>query len=449
MADEVPTREVSGRVRALGLVTLGLLACAAYVGWLVAQPRGLAEFSYAPFSPEPLPYSPMRGFTYEQLWGHVARFVLVTPGLVLVTAGLFRLRSLDMPASFRRLVFGACGFSVAVASLVMFAVLRGRAIVDDELVYRMQATFLSEGRLGGRDVGVVPPDVFTIGTLAGYTGKYLPGEAIVQIPGVLAGMAPFLHLPLLALTLFAWHRALLLRSGARIAELGTIALAISPMVMLTTATGLSQSTSLCMIVLGGLGLEWARSSRPLAGAALLAFAVAFGFATRPQSLLPAGAALVPTAAFALFRARRYLALAVLTGALALGLAAVGAYNDALSGSPFKLPWYLQCVIEHYGFGRVWKLDSFEHTPFTALENLAVVAVRLNAWWLGLPCSLAVLVLWLFWGRNAHGGGVWLLVGLFIVVFELGYYSPGVSETGTAYHYELVLPGSLIVASVLD
>src|SRR6185503_18273920 len=103
-----------------------------------------------------------------------------------------------------------------------------------------------------RDIGVVPPDVFTVKTLVGYTGKYLPGEGIVQILGVVVGMAPLLHLPLLALTLYSFHRALLLRSGARIADFGTLALALSPMVMLTTATGLSQSTSLCMIALAGL-----------------------------------------------------------------------------------------------------------------------------------------------------------------------------------------------------
>jgi hypothetical protein len=90
-----------------------------------------------------------------------------------------------------------------------------------------------------------------------------------------------------------------------------------------------------------------------------------------------------------------------------------------------------------------------HTPLTALENLAVVALRLNAWWLGFPCSLLVLALWFFLGKKTHGSGVWLLVGLAVIVFELGYYSPGVSDTGTAYHYELVLPGSLVAASVFD
>src|SRR5262249_31378035 len=162
------------------------------------------------------------------------------------------------------------------------------------------------------------PDIFTVRTLAGYTGKYLPGEAIVQILGVLVGLAPLLHLPLYALTLLAFHRALLLRSGARIADLGALALALSPMVMLTTATGLSQATSLCMVVLAGLGFEWTRSERALAGAALLGFAVAFGFATRPQTMLPVGAVLVPWAGIALLRRRSFGALALLAGVLAAG-----------------------------------------------------------------------------------------------------------------------------------
>jgi hypothetical protein len=436
-----------GRAAPLALVVLGALLVCGYVAWLVAQPRGLFEFAYAPFSPEPLPYSPMRGFTYEQLWGHVARAALVTPGLALVSWGLWRLAPLVPPESFRRQAFVAAAASVGVAAFAMFFVFRDRAAYDDELVYRMQATFLTEGRLGSHDIGVVPPDFFTVRTLAGYTGKYLPGEALVQVPGVLVGLAPLLHLPLFALTLVAWYRALFLRSGARIAELGTLALALSPMVMLTSATGLSQPTSLCMVALGGLGFEWVRSHRPVSGAALLGAAVAFGFATRPQTMLPVGAVFVPWAAVELARRRRFGALALLAAVLAAGFGAVGAYNAALTGSPLTLPWYLQCTAEAYGFGRVWKLDLYEHTPVTALENLLVVALRLNAWWLGFPCSLAVLGLWFAFGRKAHGGAVWLAVGAAIVVFELGYYSPGVSDTGTAYHYELVLPGSLIAASV--
>ena len=41
------------------------------------------------------------------------------------------------------------------------------------------------------------------------------------------------------------------------------------------------------------------------------------------------------------------------------------------------------------------------------------------------------------------------MGLAIVAFEFAYYSPGASDTGSLYHHELVLPGSLLAAEVFD
>jgi hypothetical protein len=426
---------------------LGAVAYVAYFAWLFEQPRGNFEFAYAPFAPEPLPYSPMRGFTYEQLWGHVFRFLLLTASLSLLSFAVTRLRPVSPWASSRRLALIACGASLFVTGFLMLGVLRGRAIVDDELVYRMQATFLSEGRLTGPQIGLVPPDVFSIGTRLGYTGKYLPGEALLQIPGLWLGIPALLHLPVLALTLFAWHRALLLRAGPSVADFGTIALALSPMLQFTTATGHTQATSLCAIVLAGLGYEWIRVERVLPGACLAGAAIGFGLLTRLQAMLPIGAVFGLAIAYALLRRRHFGALAAFAGLIAAGCVALGAYNQALSGSPLTLPWYLQCIIEHYGFGQVWKMDGYRHTVVTALENLLVVLVRLNAWWLGFPCSLAVLGIWWWLGRPLFRAGIWLVVGLAVIAFEFGYFSTGISETGAIYHYELVLPGSLIAGAV--
>jgi hypothetical protein len=219
------------------------------------------------------------------------------------------------------------------------------------------------------------------------------------------------------------------------------------MVIMTAASGLSETTSLCAVALAGLGLEWARGARPRAGAALCALAVTFGVATRPQSLVPVALVLVPWLAVTLWRRRAWAALGLFALLLGAGASAVCLYNMALSGSPLKLPWYLLCTIENYGFGRVWKYDQFEHTPWTALENLGVVLLRLNAWWLGFPCSLAVLAL-AGWLKVPLGRfRAWWGVAAAIVAFEAAYYSPGASDTGSLYHHELVLPGSLVAALV--
>jgi hypothetical protein len=291
--------------------------------------------------------------------------------------------------------------------------------------------------------------MFTIRTRIGYTGKYLPGEGLVQVLGVFAGVPALLHLPLLALTFGAWHRAVTIRAGARFGAFATVALALAPTLAFTSATGLSEPTSLCCVSVAGLGLEWARTTRPLAGAGAAALAIGFGLATRPQSLAPVAAVLAPCIAWELFRRRAWLALGAFGVLLGADLTTLGLYNATLSGNPFKLPWGLQCAIEHYGFGRVWKYDSFEHTPWTALENLGVVLLRFNAWWLGFPCSLAVLGAWIWFRLPERRFAVWYAVGLAVLAFEFLYYSPGASDTGPIYHYELLLPGSLVAASVAD
>src|SRR5690242_1977440 len=112
----------------------------AYFVWLWLEPRGPFEFGYAPFAPAPLPYVPMRGFTYEQLWGHVARAALLGPGLALLTAGWIRRGWPVLALSRKRALVLAVSGSLAITAACMLFILRGRAIVDDELVYRMQAT---------------------------------------------------------------------------------------------------------------------------------------------------------------------------------------------------------------------------------------------------------------------------------------------------------------------
>jgi hypothetical protein len=158
---------------------------------------------------------------------------------------------------------------------------------------------------------------------------------------------------------------------------------------------------------------------------------------------------MPAGAYFLAKRRAWAPLALLGLSFGAGIAGIGWYDRALSGSARTLPWYLQCAIEHYGFGRVWKYDTFEHTPWTGLENLAVVAVRLNAWWLGFPLSLGVLALVPWLKPKFRDERLWLGVALAIVLFEFAYYSPGCSDTGSLYHHELVLPGSLVAAAVAE
>jgi|GEM_PF-2508800 len=418
-----------------------------YFAVQIAEPHGAFEFAYFPFLPALHPYGAMCGFTYEQLWGHVRRICLLGPGLVLFLWGLQHYVRLPAPRDWTRLTQLAVALCLLVIAGLMLGLLRGRAVIDDEMAYAMQASFFGSGHIAGPDLGVNPNDVGTVAARIGYSIKYLPGESLTQVVGVKLGVPALAHLPVVFVTLWAWHRALSLSSGPAIARYATIALSCSPMLIFTSATGLSHATSLMWTVLLGLAFEWIGSGKPMRGAALAGVALAFGMLTRPQSMLPVGAVFGPCLVVRLWQRRAYASMAVLALTAGAGLGAVLAYNRVITGSPLKLPWFLQCGAEHYGFGRVWVVNLFEHTPALALKNLAVVAMRLNSWLLGWPWSLAVFPAWLALGRRTTGAPVWLWAGLAVLVFEFFYYSPGVSDTGAIYHYELLLPFALICGVV--
>lgn len=423
---------------------LGLL-CLAIYGWLESLlPRGAQEFAYFPFMTDPLPFAPMRGFTFEQLARHVLRTFVLGSSLACLVVGLAGVWRSGPPrrGSHRSLLIGVIGASIILSATVMTSVLNGRAIVDDELVYRQQAELLLSGRLAEN---TVPPwgwEVFTIWTQKGATGKYLPGEAIVQMFGALVGLPALLHLILAPLALWAWYRVVLRDTGKEVALWATILIAASPMFILTNALALSHTTTLTCLIFAGLGYQWARDDRPVLGALLCGTALGFGLMVRPQVIVPFGLVLGLTTLAVLMRRRKGLAVAALIASGSLWLVMIALYNRALSGNPLTLPWYLFKPIERFGFGHTGGVD-FEHTVWGAVQNILVVIVQFNGWWLGWPLSLVLILGWLALGRPRQGTTLWLAGGAALILLNVPYYSTGISETGPIYYFELLLPAAIL------
>ncbi len=441
---DVDSRTASTLAGLLGLVFLALY------WWLEKQlPRGPQEFAYFPYMTDPLPFAPMRGFTFEQLFRHFGRTFVLGPGLLCLSfavAGWWRV-SLPGPRVRRTLLIAVVGVSVVVTAVVMGVVLQGRAIVDDELVYRQQAELLASGRLAEI---TVPPwgwEVFTMWTRLGATGKYLPGEPLIQIPGTVIGLPALLHLLLAPLALWGWYRLVRGDAGANVALWATVLVGVSPMFMLTNALALSHTTTLTCLIFAALGHQMAAGDRPVRGAILAGMTLGFGLMVRPQVVVPIGLVIGLATLYRLLRRRHSLAVAALIGSGSLWLAVIAAYNWALSGKPWTLPWYMFKPTERFGFGHVGGIE-FEHSPWTALENLAVVAVRFNGWWLGWPLSLGLVLAWLVLGRPRQGAQLWLLGATALILMNLPYYSTGISDTGPIYYFELLLPAALLGAHAI-
>ena len=433
----------------VALLLAGLALLAAFVAALLALPRGPSEFAYAPDLFAPLPFAAMRGFTFEQLASYVLRLALLLPALLLLAAGLSGRVRLEPrgPEAVHRLARLGGATALLVATMVT-ALLAGRALTADELTYRMQAELFLQGRLFEDRYPPWGHEAFTIWTERGATGKYLFGEPLVQALGVVAGLPALLHLPLAAVTLLAWFGAVRRRAGPETAGWATLLVAWSPMFLLTTGTGLSHATSLAGAAAAALGYEWLRAERPAAGAALLGGAMGFVLAVRPQVAFALGVVLGPLAAWLLLRRRRWAALALLAAGVLAGTAAVALYNRAVTGSPLVLPWSLYHPAEQFGFGLPIEGSAYRHGPWQAAENLLVSVVRFNSWWPGWPVSLALVLLPGALGRSRGGLGPWPAVALALVAVHLPYYSPGVSDTGPVYYYELLLPASLAGAHAL-
>lgn len=395
-------------------------------------------------------FNPIFGFTVEQLAVHVIGLLFAAPGLLLLSWGGARLIKSASEPSVRLLtrtmwvcVLAATGF----VAWLTFGFFRGNAIVDDELTYNMQAQLLSEGRLGEKGLPPIEREPFTIESKVGMTGKYLPGEPLLQIPGILVGYPAAVHVLLFFLTLVLLFMTVDRLADRRLACWSVILLAISPMSLFTSATGQSQITSLFSICLAGYGYALVAGPRALRGSILAAAAVGAGLWVRPQSAAPMGGAIMVMIVVSLLRRRRYGSVVAASLILLISVGGILFYNSVVTGDALVLPWCLYRPLEPYGFVEMGK--GWRHTPGMGLANLLSSIIRLNEWWLGWPCGFLLIVLWFRWGRPSGGAlRIWAIGAAAIVAFQFGYYSPGVADTGPIYYFELLIPLSILGANAI-
>jgi hypothetical protein len=477
-APAAPARR--GAILALAAATFLLVR---YTGFDLGLPTGGAEFSYQGSPLEPLPFAALRGFTPDQLARSVGRLFILGPALVLLSVAVAEARiwalarreatgevaareatggttprdpteivalappdlAVVTPPTDLALVAGA--WSLAVTAWVMLTVLRGRPLLDEEMALRAQALLFAAGRVGAGTgpAWLTAPTAWS--NTGGVIGARLFGEPLVQIPGALLGVPALLHLPLAALALAAWHRAVRGAAGPAVATWATVLLALSPLFVLTNATGLPDTSALASLAIAGLGLQLCREGRVRVGAALVGTAFGFGLAAQADAVAPFGGVLAVATLAVLVHRRRLDAAGLLALSASAWAGLVGLYDHAVTGSALTLPAVLDAPA--WGFGPIGGgVDAWIHTPAHALENLAVSIVRFDGWWLGWPASLALLVVWAVVGRPAAGAAPYVLGGVALLLANAGSYSPGVSDTGPVACFPWLLPAALLGAHAI-
>lgn len=420
----------------------GALALVGFVAALSMVPRGPSEFAYDPFDLT-WPWGLGRGFEVMELISYGIGLVGGGVSVGLLSWGLAPVvpdRVRGRPGRWAVAVMSVAAV-MATAALLMIG---GRALVPDELSYAEQARGYVEGLL------LVPaPDGLFVEafdilspTGGGLASKYLFGEAVVQIPGVMLGLPGLLHVPLLVLGAWAIWRAATLHGGPGI---GTVALglvALSPMLSWVSGTGLSHTPAFAAIAVAALGEAMVLRGRSWTGAVLVGLGVACAGMVRPQVAVPVGGVLC---LFTWWHLRRTTpaALMALVGIPLVAGGVIAGYDWLVTGHPMRLPWAL--TGERFGFGTPVPGMAHVHGLTEGLQNVVTNGVRLSTWWIGWPTGLVFVGLFLWRGRPLGSLRSWVLASAAQLLFMVGYFAPGIYDVGPIYGLEVILGLSAVGA----
>jgi hypothetical protein len=370
-------------------------------------------------------------------------------------------RVLDSP----RTRWGAAVVAGCVAFALHLVVFDGIPHIPDEVVYLLQAGYLSRGNLYLTDVPAAALDLISTTTVDGrWFGIFPVGWPALLSVGVAVG-APGLVNPMLsAAVLLATHGLVRRLWDLRTANLTCVLLATSPWFLFLGASFMAHTAAILFGILatrgaveiarrgssgwavgGGVALGVLVLIRPFEGVlvGLLCAAVVLGSSGWRTAFSGAAVAF----AFA----------SLMVGALVLP------YNAALTGDALLDPITLYFNKVHYaganrlGFGANvgnvgWANDALPgHSPFEALINAnwntSLVQLELFGWAFG---SLTVLLLALAAGRRfawSRPAGAALMTVLGVVAaYSLYWYSA--ADFGARYWSAALVPLATLTAATL-
>ncbi|HVN48954.1 MAG TPA: glycosyltransferase family 39 protein [Bacteroidota bacterium] len=382
-----------------------------------------------------------------QLW----KILLLLPATFLLTVAFVR-SEIQIPFfHFRVNRKSIAAVLVVVLLLIILSVnflFHATEITDDELVYDFQAKTLLAGRL----VNPPPPvaasfeNVFLINDGHVWVGKYTLGHPFIIALGMFLGSRYTITILESLLTLLlVYFIADELYQNKKLAFTALLLGALSPFFYFMSSTRLSHTTeAFCLALFFYLFLR-ARRTEALSWRFLLLLLAGFsaGYAFNVRSLTALGF-LLPFAVVVVVRDIWKSPAKGIKDSLPLiiGFATVVAvtlwYNYLVTGNMLDFPFLYYSNVETVGFG------TYGHTPMFGIQNFLVLCFRLNAALFGLPISLLFVFLFSFADKKF---GDRLLLGILAGVAGsyYFYYSPGVSDIGPVYYYELIIPLFLLSA----
>jgi hypothetical protein len=337
------------------------------------------------------------------------------------------------------------GILLLVAAVVLILstelIFHETEVTDDENTYDFQARTLVLGRV----VNPPPPvwqsftNIFIINDGRYWVGKYTLGHPLLIAIGIALGDRYIVTIAISILTLLLLYGIGLELYGDKKVSFLALALGIvSPFFYCVSSSRLSHTTTAFFLALFiYLFLRARRAKDWRVGAAFSALSgLALGYAFNVRSLTALGFALpfgfVVAADFYRKKPAAFLKTVLLAGGFAAMFGLTLWYNSIVTGHFFAFPFHYYNINESLGFG------VQGHTIFQALRNLVISIARLNSIFLGFPLSL-LFVFVSFFAKKDFGDR--LLFGILAGVAGayLFYFSPGVSDLGPVYYYELLVP----------
>ncbi len=402
-------------------------------------PWGVLDMSY-------MRYFPSR-FASSVIW----KLVLLFPGTCLLALFLTLKGTRIFLGSASRIRSLQIYFAVsALLIIVIFAnsVFKQTAVTDDERTYDLQARILLEGKLFTSPPPVPESfDTFFVITDGKYTGKYTIGHPLLLAAGMLLGSSYLLPILLSAsLILLVYGISKRLYGNREVSLLTAFLLLISPFFVFTSSTRLSHSTTAFFLgIFMLLFLETFSEDRKhgvsLLFSFLAGFCVGYAFNVRPLTAVGFSIPFVILLMAKLVKEKWNVlpqAFLMFMGFFLVLLFTLWC-NKQVTGSWTEFPFHHYNPTERMGFGHVLKNSKYMHTPARALVNLAVSGLKMNIFLFGVPISLLFIAPFLFLHNMQKGDKLCLGIIAAFCFSYLFYYSPGVSDTGPIYYYELVIP----------
>ncbi|MGD0037298.1 MAG: glycosyltransferase family 39 protein [Bacteroidota bacterium] len=392
----------------------------------------------------------MKWIADPEFQSFIWKLLLLLPALVLLAFAFVQTSiRISFPEKINEKIVVGTVMVIATIILVLSTqfVFHETQVTDDENTYDFQAQTL----LAGRIVNPPPPviksfkNVFIINDGYCWVGKYTLGHPLIIAFGMLLGDRYIGIIAVSVLTLLLIYLIALELYGNKNFALLTLCLgAVSPFFYLVSSSRLSHTTStffLSLFMYLFLRVRRIDDDKVKMLLSLLA-GISLGYAFNTRTLSALGFAL-PFTVIVVKDAVKFSKKTVgIIFGMGMGFFVMFAltlwYNARVTGNPLQFPFHYYSPFETVGFG------TYGHTPLLGVKNLLIALYRLNISLLGIPISLLFAFVLFITSKDRRDYFLFAILGSFAALY-LFYYSPGVSDLGPVYYYEMIIPLLLLSA----